>query len=126
MQNITVELLTQEKKQIWDDFVDDSNNGTLFHKQKFLSYHEEKFKDDEHPLLFYEGEKLIAVLPLAIFESEGKKIAKSPYGGSFGGFVYKKATYSNVSNIIKTFKEYAIQNNFDTIVMTLSGFLFIK
>jgi len=126
MQNITVELLTQDKKQTWDDFVDDSNNGTIFHKQKFLSYHEEKFKNNEHHLLFYEGKKLIAVLPLAIFESKEGKVAKSPYGGSFGGFVYKKASYSNVSKIIKTFKEYAIKNNFDKIVMTLPPFIYHK
>ena len=74
MQNISVELLTQDKKQIWDDFVDDSNNGTIFHKQKFLSYHKEIFKDNEHHLLFYEGKKLIAVFPLAIFDSEEGKV----------------------------------------------------
>ena len=124
MDKIHVELLTERKKQTWDDFVDDSNNGTIFHKQKFLSYHKDKFKDNEHHLLFYDGKKLIAVLPLAIFESEGKKVAKSPYGASFGGFVYKKVTYSNVSNIIKTFKEYAIENNFDKIIITLPPFIY--
>jgi len=119
MDKIHIKLLTEEKKQIWDDFVDDSNNGTIFHKQKFLSYHKNKFKDNEHHLLFYQGKKLISVLPLAIFESEGGKIAKSPYGASFGGFVDKKAIYSDISRIVKTFKEYAIENNYSTIIITL-------
>lgn len=126
MEKINIELLTDGKRKLWDDFVDDSNNGTIFHKQKFLSYHKDKFKVNEHSLLFYQGKKLISVLPLAIFESEGKKVAKSPYGASFGGFVYNKVTYSNVSKIIRTFKEYAIENNFAQIIITLPPLIYHK
>lgn len=124
MQGLYIELYNPDKAQIWDDFVDDSHNGTIFHKQKFLHYHKDKFKDNTHHLLFYHGKKLISVLPLAIFESEGKKIAKSPYGGSFGGFVYKKAIYSNISKIVKSFKEYATENKFDEIVITLPPLIY--
>ena len=30
----------------WDDFVDSSDNGTIFHKRTFLSYHpKDRFED---------------------------------------------------------------------------------
>lgn len=34
------------KDKDWDNFVLNSNNGTMFHSRKFLSYHPEgRFKD---------------------------------------------------------------------------------
>ena len=37
----------------WEEFISTSNNGTIFHLRKFLSYHKERTFDD-HSFLFYE------------------------------------------------------------------------
>lgn len=41
------EIITKEQKldnsTEWDEFVDKSVNGTIFHKKLFLSYHNENF-----------------------------------------------------------------------------------
>ena len=34
--NITVEIYEPSKKREWEDFVEKSNNGTMFHLQTFL------------------------------------------------------------------------------------------
>ncbi len=86
-----------EHAQLWDDFVWQSNNGTLFHTRAFLAYHpRERFHDDS--LLFFKEGKLLAVLPAAIRAGdpdssdnkqikEGRGILRSHPGASFGGFV---------------------------------------
>lgn len=72
----------------WNSFIDNSNNGTLFHRLDFLSYHRDKYKKSENHIIWLKGQSVFAVMPLAIFEKNGKKIAKSPFGASFGGIVH--------------------------------------
>jgi len=78
------------RKHEWNEFVEHSNNGTIFHNLDFLSYHP-KGKFDERHLMFYKGSskggKLLGVMPMALFHEEGKLVARSPYGASFGGIV---------------------------------------
>ncbi|MFI5263453.1 MAG: GNAT family N-acetyltransferase, partial [Candidatus Kapaibacterium sp.] len=59
-------------------------NGTVFHTQQFLAYHNEG-KFQFHHLLFYEGKRLVAVLPGGL--RENGKIYDSPLGASYGSFV---------------------------------------
>jgi hypothetical protein len=69
----------------WDAFVDSAVGGTMFHRQDFLSYHGQKFIGSVFDLAWCKGEQLVAVMPAAILEVNGRKILKSPYGASFGG-----------------------------------------
>ena len=49
--SIKIVKYNNKLKSQWDQFVDNSDNGTLFHKREFLNYHiEREFKD--HSLLF--------------------------------------------------------------------------
>jgi hypothetical protein len=69
--------------EAWDNFVWQSNNGTLFHTRAFLAYHPpQRFNDDS--LLFFKEGKLLAVLPAA---AEASRILCSHPGASFGSFV---------------------------------------
>lgn len=70
----------------WDDLISQSINGTIFHKRTFLSYHGDKFKDKEKYLVVLDGTNPLAQISLSI---DGK-VAKSPYGASYGGFVFQK------------------------------------
>lgn len=70
----------------WDDFVWQSNNGTLFHTRAFLSYHPaQRFNDDS--LLFFKEGKLLTLLPAAVRNGEASRILRSHPGASFGSFV---------------------------------------
>jgi hypothetical protein len=56
----------------WDNFVETSDNGTIFHKRRFLSYHPEgKFKDAS--LIFRKQNKLFSIFPAVEIERDGKK-----------------------------------------------------
>lgn len=80
----------QSSPEVWDRFVEDSNEGTIFHRLDFLGYHGSRFRDCENHLGIYKGTTLHGVMPMAVFEEDGKKIARSPYGASYGGPVFPK------------------------------------
>ena len=70
----------------WDYFVGNSNNGTIFHLRRFLSYHpESRFKD--HSLIIKKKQKIFAVFPAAEQNINSEKHLISHPGLSFGSFV---------------------------------------
>lgn len=71
----------EEYKQLWDDYVRLSKNGTFLLCRDFIEYHGNKFAD--HSLLFFEDGKLLAVLPGHIQDD----IFYSHAGLTYGGFV---------------------------------------
>ena len=83
--SIKVTKFIIENTTIWDNFINSSNNGTLFHYRAFLNYHE-NVKFNDHSLFFYKNNKLIALLPAAIKNN----VFHSHPGISFGGFIYQK------------------------------------
>ncbi len=104
---------TKDKMKEWDDFVLNSNNGTMFHLQKFLSYHPEgKFK--WRHLMFYEGTKLIAVLPGTLVNG----VYESPIGASYGSFVTKDIKFKTSMELVSALLEYAKTNSIKEIILT--------
>ena len=90
----------------WNNFIDQSLNGTLFHRLDFLEYHGEKFKQEEHHLMILKGEEIIGVLPAV----KRDNTLVSPYGSSFGGIVIsKKCSLSNAISVANVLKEYFIK-----------------
>jgi hypothetical protein len=61
MKQLRVERYTASKKGEWDRFIGSSKNGTFLFYRDYMDYHADRFID--HSLLFFEDEKLIAVLP---------------------------------------------------------------
>jgi Acetyltransferase (GNAT) domain len=72
----------------WDPFIRSSFNGTLFHERAFLAYHGRRFEESERFLVFAEKGKPLAALALGIVEEDGRRVARSPYGASYGGVVF--------------------------------------
>ena len=113
--SIKVKKFINENTTIWDNFINSSNNGTLFHYRSFLNYHE-NIQFNDHSLLFYEDNKLIALLPAAIKNDE---FCSHP-GISFGGFIFDKhLSFSNAHNIIKSFMVYINKINCKKIKITI-------
>ncbi|WLT31793.1 GNAT family N-acetyltransferase [Geothrix sp. PMB-07] len=88
MAGLSLSRLAPGEAQAWDAFVAGAVNGSLFHRQDFLGYHSARFKETAHHLVWRKGSTLFAVLPLGIFLEEGRKVARSPFGASIGGFVH--------------------------------------
>jgi len=104
---------TEEWKEKWDEFVENSNNGTMFHLQKFFDYHEpNKFKFDH--LIFLEKDKIAAVLPGAII---GDKF-ESPIGASYGSIVTEDIKFDKAMEIVTALLEYGKNNGIKEFELT--------
>jgi hypothetical protein len=123
-----MDVIRYEKKYLneWENFVDTSNNGTIFHTRKFLSYHPaDRFKDNS--LIFKGKENIIAVLPAARVKRDDRETLISHQGASYGGFVYKdnlsiKQAFELTENLI----DYALKDKFERIIITHSPFVYQK
>lgn len=111
--NLLVKMYNEKYKEKWDKFVNESNNGTIFHLQQFLAYHDSN-KFNFHHLIFEQDGNIIALLPGELKNG----IFKSPMGASFGGFVTKHISYSKIEKIVITFLNYCKDNNINEIYLT--------
>jgi hypothetical protein len=91
----------------WDLFNAKSCNGTIFHRRSFLSYHERRFAGIEHFLVALDGEVVVAQICLTIEETAEGRTGKSPYGASYGGFVFaEQPKFSQCKEIVLAFNDY--------------------
>jgi len=117
-----IELHTEFNDYYWDEFVNISRNGTLFHTKKFLSYHDSnKFKDCS--LIFNKNNKIISVLPACIQNN----MLISHSGSSFGGFVIsKEVNISDIFNMIDMLSMFCRKNMITNIRMRTTPYIYNK
>lgn len=103
-----ISLADRSQSQEWDEFIESTNDGTLFHLRSFLNYHGEKFSEKEYFLQIRRKNKWIAAWPLAVVLNNNNKLcALSPYGGSYGGPALKEVLSLSASReVIKSAIEF--------------------
>lgn len=116
-----IKIIKKQNSTDWDEFVESSNNGTIFHKLKFLSYHP-RDKFNFFNLAFYEKNKLIAVLPGTLKES----VFKSPSGASYGSFVTVNLTFRKYEEIIDKLLSFARKKSISDIYLTPPPNIYLK
>ena len=105
---------SEDWKERWDNFVLESNNGTMFHLQKFFDYHTPgKFKFDH--LIFLEKGQIKGLLPGTITEDG---LFESPVGASYGSIVTKDVKFAEAMELVSTLKDYAKKNGIKEIMLT--------
>lgn len=108
---ITVKLYNPENKNVWDEFVDSSKNGTFMLKRGYVEYHSDRFVD--FSLMFYEEEKLVAVMPASLHGTE----VRSHGGLTYGGIVTdKKMTTPKMLEIFETLKTFLKEKNITNLI----------
>ncbi len=123
--NIEVKLLKDEELVQWDKFVEDSENGTIFHLQKFLRYHpKNRFKN--YNLMFRMNNKIIGVLPGTENEKNGRTFISHP-GASFSGIVIKnKMSIKQIFALIKSLINHLKENNFSKVIINQAPLPFMN
>lgn len=104
---------------LWEEFWQDAVNGTLFHSLKFLSYHpENRFR--QHHLGFRRKGNLVGIFLGAERDEDGVKTWVSHPGVSYGGPTWsRKLKYHQLESLITALIEYARDQDFQRIRMTL-------
>lgn len=92
-----MKILKYEKKykKEWDDFVENSKNGTFLIKKDYMEYHKDRFSDDSY-IIVDEKDKIQALIPGTIKDD----IFYTHRGLTYGGFILNKESK------IKDIKEY--------------------
>lgn len=117
---LTIERYTPQYQKQWDKFVDESCNGTLFHKQKFLSYHIEGRFHDLSMFLLNDRNEIVSVFPAARMID---KMWSHP-GASLGGPVIKQLGIEKMVEVVDTIDHYARTLCIKDVHMTLTPNLF--
>ncbi|HDM75384.1 MAG TPA: GNAT family N-acetyltransferase [Deltaproteobacteria bacterium] len=119
MANIEIVEYNPEMQKLWDDFVWNSRNGTIFHTQRFLAYHPPgRFRDCS--LLFHKKNRIACVLPGALTTKSENLIYRSHPGSSYGGPVLAFDTDLRfVIEALEIFIYYLSQRGFHSIEMRL-------
>ncbi|HRN69565.1 MAG TPA: peptidoglycan bridge formation glycyltransferase FemA/FemB family protein [Candidatus Woesebacteria bacterium] len=118
---IKIRKIKESDLTTWEDFVKNSNNGTIFHSLRFLSYHPPKrFKF--HHLIFYKNNTLIACLPAGLNNTQ----LTSPLGGSYGSIITNNITFNEYEEIIDALIKYARAKKFTNITLTPPPVIYLK
>jgi len=118
---ITIEKYNHKMLNIWDDFISNANNGTIFHTQKFISYHITR-DFNNHSLLFYYNKKLVCLLPAAKL----KDALCSHPGASFGGLIFNNTlSFKIIGSILESLIYYCKQR-FKSIVIINTPLIYYK
>jgi hypothetical protein len=112
----------------WNELL--NTDYKMFYDYRFISYNNvfEK-KINWHHLIIKDEDrnKVIAILNGCERIREGKKIYISCDGVSFGGFHWRdKLNVVDYINVIKSFKEYLIKNNFDGCIIRNEPSFYMK
>lgn len=118
---IEVIKYTEEWNEKWDDFVHSSNNGTMFHLQKFLEYHVPGKFQFNH-LLFIKKKKIFAVLPGSLIDG----VFESPIGASYGSIVTKDIKFFEAMEIVSSLLEYGRKNRIREFLLTPAPMIYEK
>lgn len=107
-----------EMAQEWDDFVEKSNNGTIFHTQKFLEYHPPDRFEHDH-ILFEHRNRWMGVLPGAAKAREGRRIYVSHPGASFGGIALShKAGVEATTRMVDLWLKWSAKKGYEGVEFT--------
>ena len=106
----------------WEQFISDSNNGTIFQKQAFLQYHiNRSFVDGS--LIIKKKSVIVAVMPAAIKDN----ILYSHPGSSYGGIVLSpNLDFKMIDEILKVIDEYCIAQKYRALFLINSPSIYLK
>lgn len=112
------------RRQIWEDFVQTSDNGVIFHTRRFLSYHgRHRFCDASVEV--FKNQKLFAVLPATVVEQNGKRVLNSHQGASYGGFAYNSAlNLKEAFELVEILEEHARSLDCSRVQLTLPPIIY--
>lgn len=98
-------------KDAWNDFNKNSKNGLFMFDRGYMDYHSNRFED--HSLMFYDDEKLIALLPCNLSQN----ILYSHQGLTFGGFIVdENMKQGKMLECFEVLKEYMQENYFKKFI----------
>jgi hypothetical protein len=76
---VKISIYNPDYKEAWDSFIRTSKNGTFMLERDYMDYHADRFTD--FSLMFFEKDKLVAVMPASVHGSDLCSHGGLTYGG---------------------------------------------
>lgn len=95
----------------WDAFIDNSKNGTFMLKRDYMDYHSDRFID--FSLMFYDDDKLVAVMPASLHGNEVRSHGGLTYGGVISD---KKMTAGRMLELFDALKIFLKEHNIEKLL----------
>lgn len=106
-----VKLYTHTNKIEWDQFVENSKNGTFLFKRDYMDYHADRFVD--FSLMIYRKGKLYTILPA----NRKEDILYSHQGLTYGGFVMSnKVTTTEILDVVQETSKFLKANGIAKVI----------
>lgn len=110
----------EKHTSLWEDFVQESRNGTFMQLRKFLNYHPPGRFYDRSLMVFDKKQHLLAVIPAAIKKEQAKKMLFSHPGTSHGGIIVGHNIKTDcLMEIVTNLKEFAKQEQYDGVQLKM-------
>lgn len=106
-----VKQYTQEKAQEWNEFIEDSRQGTFLFNRSYMDYHADRFQDAS--LMIYRKGQLYALLP-------ANRLGDTLYshqGLTYGGLITKKqSTTAEICEVFIKINEYLYHSGVQRVI----------
>lgn len=76
---LSIRKYSADYRNEWNQFVDESKNGTFLFKREYMEYHSDRFID--HSMMIYKDGKLVSILPASQHGLEIRTHGGLTYGG---------------------------------------------
>lgn len=107
-----VVLYQSDYKEAWNSFLEQINSASFLFHRDFMEYHNQRFND--HSLLCYEDNQLIALLPAHSKENT----LCSHFGLSYGGILHTASlTLASYLSILSALAQHAKQQGFEALIL---------
>jgi hypothetical protein len=119
---MNIEKYNIDKKDIWNEFVANSKQGTFMLNRNFMDYHSDRFFDNS--LMFYnDKQKLIAILPANIKDN----VLYSHQGLSYGGLIYgNDAKTVDILECFDVLKQYCKESGIKKVIYKKIPYIYNK
>lgn len=98
---VRIEKYNPDKKEIWDSFIDGAKNPLFMFKRDYMDYHKDRFED--YSIMFYDGDKLVGLLPASRHNTELRSHGGLTYGGMIVDSCMKQHTTNDCINALITY-----------------------
>jgi hypothetical protein len=122
MIDVVVEHNWDESSTLRDFILQESDNGTLFHRPLFLQYHADNKFQNTVPIkiCFYKKGKLVAFIAGAAQHGDGEKKFISPFASSYGGLVFHSAlSFKEIEDVYVELVNY-LEKEYSHIIISSS------
>lgn len=117
--HLKVVLYNSDYKDDWNCFLEQANPASFLFHRNFMDYHRDRFCD--HSLLFYEGDRLIALLPAHTNDT----VLCSHFGLSYGGIIHRASlTTAAFLALLELLAEHCKEYQLEAIILNEIPFIY--